>query len=66
MYGDDPIMKVFAEGVAYAVPRGPHTKWPEISSIMINAEHEALTLNKTPKQALDDAQKLIDQINASN
>lgn len=66
MYGDDPIMKVFAEGVAYAVPRGPHTKWPEISQIMINAEHEALTLNKTPKQALDDAQKLIDQINASN
>ncbi|MEI0532205.1 ABC transporter substrate-binding protein [Brachyspira pilosicoli] len=63
MYGDDPIMKVFAEQVQYTVPRGPHTKWPEISSAIINAEHESITLNKTPQQALDEAQAKIDQIN---
>lgn len=66
MYGDDPIMKVFADQLKYAVPRGPHPKWPEISSAMINAEHESLTLNKTPKEALDEAQAKIDQINKTN
>ncbi|MEI0532206.1 ABC transporter substrate-binding protein [Brachyspira pilosicoli] len=65
MYGDDPIMKVFADQIKYAMPRGPHPKWPEISSIIINAEHESITFNKTPQQALDEAQAKIDEINAS-
>lgn len=63
MYGDDPIMRVFADQIIYAVPRGPHPKWPEISSAIINAEHESITLNKTPKESLDEARKVIDKIN---
>ena len=27
----DPIMKVFVAQMAYAQPRGPHPRWPEIS-----------------------------------
>ena len=65
VFGDDEVMALFAEQLKTAVPRGPHAKWPEISSAIVTAEQEALSGVKTPEQALNDAQVKIDEINAS-
>ncbi|NLK21250.1 MAG: ABC transporter substrate-binding protein [Epulopiscium sp.] len=65
VWGDDEIMKVFADQMQYAMPRGPHPKWPEVSSVVINAVQESLSGVKAPAQALKDAQVKIDEINAS-
>lgn len=65
IWADDPIMQVFAEEMKYARPRGPHPKWPEISTAIITAVQESLTGSKTPEDALQGAQERIDEINAS-
>lgn len=52
----DPVLAVFGEQMEYAMPRGPHPKWPEISTAISEAMHEAITGVKTPEQALKDAQ----------
>ena len=56
----DPIYKVFIEELNYAVPRGPHPKWPELSNAMSQAIQEVITGVKTPEQAAADAQATID------
>ena len=38
-----------------------HPKWLDIEALIENAVSEALYGNKTPKQALDDAQFLTNQ-----
>ncbi len=65
VFGDDKVMSLFAEQLKTAQPRGPHAKWPEISSALVTAEQEALSGVKAPEQALKDAQVKIDEINAS-
>ena len=50
------MLAVFGEQMEYAMPRGPHPKWPEISTAISEAMHEAITGVKTPEQALKDAQ----------
>lgn len=65
VWGDDEVMKVFADQMNYAKPRGPHPKWPEVSAAIINAVQESLAGVKEPAQALKDAQLKIDEINAS-
>jgi multiple sugar transport system substrate-binding protein len=57
----DPLLKVFAEQMEFAMPRGPHPKWPEISSAIFTAYQESFTMTKSPTQALKDAQKKIDK-----
>lgn len=58
----DPIMKVFLDELQYAMPRGPHPKWPQISDAMSTAMQEAFTNAKTPEQAAKDAQVKIDGV----
>ncbi len=55
----DRLLKVFAEQMQFAMPRGPHPKWPDISSAISTALQEAFTKAKTPEQALKDAQAKV-------
>lgn len=58
----DPIMSVFLDELQYAMPRGPHPKWPQISDAMSTAMQESFTNAKTPEQAAKDAQVKIDAV----
>ena len=58
-WNDDPIFKVFMDQMSYAMPRGPHPKWAQISNAMSTALHEALTGVKTPEEAMQNAQKTV-------
>ena len=51
----DPILAVFAEQMEYAMPRGPHPKWPEISAAISQSLHEVFTGSKTAEQSASDA-----------
>jgi len=64
-YPNDPVMKVFIEQLAYAKPRGPHPKWPEVSSAIQIAIQESILGTKTPEAAAKEAAATIAQINAS-
>lgn len=57
----DPIYKVFVDELQYAVPRGPHPKWPELSNAISQALQEVITGEKTPEAAAKDAQGKIDK-----
>ncbi|TVX96709.1 sugar ABC transporter substrate-binding protein [Cohnella terricola] len=59
---DNPKLKVFAENMVNAQPRGPHPKWPEISNVISEALGKSLTLGSTPDDAANEAQKKIDGI----
>ncbi|HBE81108.1 MAG TPA: ABC transporter substrate-binding protein [Firmicutes bacterium] len=59
---EDPIMQVFMDEMKYAMPRGPHPKWPEISNAMSTALQEVLTGAKTPAQAAKDAQGKVAEV----
>jgi multiple sugar transport system substrate-binding protein len=61
-FTSDPIMKVFADELQYAMPRGPSPKWPQISDALSTALQETLTATKTPDAAAKDAQAKIDQL----
>lgn len=56
---EDPVMGVFMDEMKYAMPRGPHPKWPEISNAMSTALQEVLTQAKTPEAAAKDAQAKV-------
>jgi multiple sugar transport system substrate-binding protein len=58
----DPVMKVFMDEMKYAMPRGPHPKWPEISNAMSTALQEVLTGAKTPAKAAKDAQTKVTEV----
>ena len=58
----DPIFSVFATEMQYAMPRGPHPRWPEISTAISVAQHEAFTGVKTPQEALDGAAATVSAI----
>lgn len=58
----DPVMKQFLDELEYAMPRGPHEKWPEISDAISTAMQESFTNAKTPEQAAKDAQTKIDTV----
>lgn len=60
IWTEDPIKNVFMDQMQYAMPRGPHEKWPEISAAIYTALQESLTFNKTPEEALNDAQVIVD------
>ena len=54
-------LKVFMQIMEVAQPRGPHAKWPQVSTGMFTALQESLTLSKTPEAAAKDGQALIDK-----
>lgn len=58
----DPIKKVFAEQMQYALPRGPHPKWPEISESIYTALQEIEVGAATPEEALNKAQIKIEPL----
>lgn len=55
----DPIYSVYAQGMEYAQPRGPHPKWPEISTSICNAFHEVYTGANTPEAAMKAAAEKV-------
>lgn len=57
----DPVMRVFMDEMQYAMPRGPHPKWPRISDAISTALQEVLTLAKTPEQAAKAAQVTVEK-----
>lgn len=59
---DDPVYKTFIEQMKYATPRGPHPKWPQISTAIYHALQEALTGVKIPENALENAAKKVEEI----
>ncbi len=61
-WNSDPLLKAFADQMEYAMPRGPHPRWPEISEILIRTVHEVLSGNKGVDRALKDAQRDISAI----
>lgn len=58
----DPIFSVFAENMQYAMPRGPHPRWPEISTAISVAEHEVFLGVKDAQTALNDAAATVKAI----
>lgn len=61
-YLDDPIMRVFVEQMQYAIARGPHYRWPEISDAISAAFNEVITGVSDPATAAAKAQGIIDPI----
>ena len=64
-YPNDKVMKVFIEQLAYAVPRGPHPKWPELSAAIQEAIQQSISGAKTAEAAMTDAAAKIKVINDS-
>lgn len=60
VWTEDPNKAVFMDQMQYAMPRGPHPKWPQISEAIYTAYQESLTMQKSPQEALDEAQTKID------
>lgn len=58
----DPTLATFLEEMKYAMPRGPHPRWPEISNALSEALDKGLLGVAAPQAALDDAQAKIDQV----
>jgi multiple sugar transport system substrate-binding protein len=59
---DNPELKVFAQNMTYAQPRGPHPKWPEISNAISEGLQRALTGDTSPQDVAKDVQAKIDGI----
>lgn len=61
-FTDDAVMELFAEQMKYALPRGPHERWPEISNAISLAFNEVITGVSDPATAAEKAQGTIDAI----
>ena len=61
-WSENPQLKVFAENMVNAQPRGPHPKWPEISNAISEALVEVLIQHSTAEDAAKSAQAKIDGI----
>ena len=62
LWSSDPILSVYCEQLKVARARGPHPKWPEISSAIQYAVQDTLSGVKTPEKALKDAAATIAEI----
>ena len=65
MFKNDPIMATFAQSMPTAKSRGPHVKWPEVSSAIQTAMQETITGKATAQQSMMKAKAKVDKINAS-
>lgn len=61
-WSNDPRLQVFLESFEYAKVRGPHPKWPAISSVISAALDQVLSLQSLPDVAAKEAQFKIDKI----
>lgn len=61
----DPIYSVYAKGMEFAQPRGPHPRWPQISSAICQACHEVYTGEKDAQKAMNDASEKVKEALAS-
>lgn len=61
-WSKNPQLKVFADNMNYAKPRGPHPQWPEISNAISEALSKVLTFQSTGAEATKEAQEKIDKI----
>lgn len=64
-FPDDEVMAVFGEQLKVAKARGPHPKWTELSTAIQLGIQQALTGEKSVTDALEEAQKTVDEINAT-
>jgi len=58
----DPVFSVFGEALQYAMPRGPHPRWPEISAAMSTAFHEVFTGVRPAQEAMTNAAERFDAL----
>lgn len=56
----DPVLSIFMEEMQFAMPRGPHAKWPQISAALAEALQKGIVGSVSPAQAMADAQVKID------
>ncbi|PWW07236.1 carbohydrate ABC transporter substrate-binding protein (CUT1 family) [Paenibacillus cellulosilyticus] len=61
-WADNDQLKVFADNMNYAQPRGPHPKWPEISNALSEALDKTLLGSGTAEDNAKEAQAKIDKI----
>lgn len=61
-YQGDAVMEHFIKEMQYALARGPHPNWPEISDAISLAFNEAITETSTPEDAAKKAQDTIASI----
>lgn len=59
---NDPYLSGFLEQMESARPRGPHPKWPEISSVIQTMYQEAFSLAVEPEKAAEKAANEIRNI----
>ncbi len=62
LWSEDPILSVYTKQLALARARGPHPKWPEISSAIQFAYQDMLSGSKTAEEALKEAAAQIAEI----
>ena len=57
VWSDDvaDVYSVFGEGLQYAMPRGPHPRWPEISRAISDAIQAVLAGGADPESAMQEA-----------
>ncbi|WP_240419514.1 sugar ABC transporter substrate-binding protein [Paenibacillus periandrae] len=61
-YTDDPSLKVWMEQMQFAMPRGPHPKWPELSTALSASVQAVVTGTKSTENALKEAQATVDKL----
>ncbi|THF72955.1 ABC transporter substrate-binding protein [Cohnella fermenti] len=61
-WSDNPQLKVFADNMNYALPRGPHPKWPEISNALSEALVKSILGSSAAEDNAKEAQTKIDKI----
>ena len=62
LWTTDPILSVYAEQLSTSLPRGPHPRWPEVSSAIQTAFQSVLSNNATVEAALATAAATIAEI----
>lgn len=62
LWKNDPILSVYLEQLEVARARGPHPRWPEISSAIQFAVQDTLSGTSTPEEALKTAAAEVAEI----
>lgn len=58
-WSKDEILSVFADQLQYAMPRGPHPRWSNISQAICVSLHKAFTEHISPEEACKEAQETV-------
>lgn len=62
-YPDDVKMQIFIDQIEYAIARGPHAKWSEVSSAFQEGIQQTLTGTKSPADAAAEVAEKVANIN---